>query len=161
MHQGGDDLEDDFVIDDLVALSDNETVPDGGFFSDENDASGEDGEKDEDPSTQTTADPSSAEKKKRKRREREKERKAKVIFSRCLAKKRSPIDVTSIQKLKLTETTSPVFTTSLAAQSPAGLSDFLAAKQAKTFQKMTAMELDDVRIPGSGRHFLPYVLFLY
>jgi len=91
MHQGGDDLEDDFVIDDLVALSDSETVPDGGFFSDENDASGEDGENDEDSRTRTTADPSSAEKKKRKRRGKEKERKAKVIFSLCLQRRDLPM----------------------------------------------------------------------
>ena len=91
MHQRGDDLEDDFVIDDLVALSDNETVPDGDFFSDEGDASGEDGEKDECSLTQPTVDPPSAEKKKRKRREKEKERKAKVISSLCLQRRDLPM----------------------------------------------------------------------
>jgi len=66
-----------------------------------------------------------------------------------------------IQKLKFAETTDPVFATSLAAQSPTGLSDFLVAKQAKTFSKMTAMELDDVRIPGSDQQFLSCASFLY
>ena len=33
-------------------------------------------------------------------------------------------------------------------QSPAALAEFLARMQAKTFSKMTVMELEDIRIPG-------------
>jgi protein CMS1 len=84
--QKGDDLEDDFVIDDFVALSGEEDAGlEGGFFSDpeeaNNDMSG-----DEDDATgdaQTPVDQSSAEAvalKKRKRREKEKEKKAKVCL---------------------------------------------------------------------------------
>lgn len=72
--QGGDDLEDDFVPDDLVALSDDESVVGSSHpFSDgENDTlSGG-----EETGAQSIANATSD--KKRKRREREKERRAKV-----------------------------------------------------------------------------------
>lgn len=83
MNQGGDDLEDDFVIDDLVALDEEDDAqPDGDFFSDagdENDASGEEDEGKADPHAGANAGASSAAvEKKRKRREKEKEKKAKV-----------------------------------------------------------------------------------
>lgn len=70
--EGGDDLEDDFVPDDLVALSEDEgegapLQDNGEFFAGEG---GEDEEDSTDLVTQVA--------KKRKRREREKEKKAKV-----------------------------------------------------------------------------------
>lgn len=37
---------------------------------------------------------------------------------------------------------------SIAEQPPAALSDFLSRMQAKTYPKLTAMELEDIRIPG-------------
>lgn len=72
--QGGDDLDDDFVPDDLVALSDDESVAGSSHsISDEGDdaISGA-----EEAGAQGTTKASSD--KKRKRREKEKERKAKV-----------------------------------------------------------------------------------
>lgn len=83
--QQGDDLEDDFVIDDLVALSGEEDVGlEGGFFSDGGDEGTDGMSGDEDDATgdtQTAVTQSSADAvalKKRKRREKEKEKKAKV-----------------------------------------------------------------------------------
>lgn len=75
-HQGGDDLEDDFVINELVALSDDGTDEGHGhdqpesYFSD--DAVVERGDAIPDPVNIA---------KKRKRREKEKERKLKVCDS--------------------------------------------------------------------------------
>jgi hypothetical protein len=79
MKQGGDDLGDDFVVDDLVALSGEEDAAfDGGLLSDSGEAhdaiSGEEDNGDRNPQ-QTTA---AVTERKRKRREKEKERKAKV-----------------------------------------------------------------------------------
>ncbi|KAG6885069.1 hypothetical protein C0993_006148 [Termitomyces sp. T159_Od127] len=131
----GDDLEDDFVIDDLVALSDDEAAAEADFFSDENDndsaGSAEEevaagGELDPKPKS---ADMEAALAKKRKRREKEKERKAK--------------------KRKLAETVE-VIQPSAADQSPVQLSEFLASHQAKVFPDMTALELEDMRIPESA-----------
>lgn len=90
MKQGGDDLEDDFVFDDTVALSgDEETEPiahlddEDVFLDAADDEDREDDDEDVDASAQpnapgeTTTDASAAAKK-RKRREKDKERKAKV-----------------------------------------------------------------------------------
>jgi protein CMS1 len=81
MKQGGDDLGDDFAVDDIVALSGDEDLTfDGGLLSDSgatHDAiSGEEGDSDRNPQLSTMANAGTE--KKRKRREREKERKAKV-----------------------------------------------------------------------------------
>lgn len=72
MNQGGDDLQDDFVIDELVALSADEDDPaDRPFFSDD--------ALDTIPAPETGDQlASAAVAKKRKRREKDKERKAKV-----------------------------------------------------------------------------------
>ncbi|KAG6920002.1 hypothetical protein DXG01_013351 [Tephrocybe rancida] len=129
----GDDLEDDFVIDELVALSDDEPVPDADFFSDDNENE-DDGSAEEevaagDSEARTAVtDDEAALAKKRKRREKEKERKAK--------------------KRKLAEAVEVVHQ-SVAAQSPDQLSDFLASKQAKVFSNVTAIELEDMRIPAN------------
>ncbi|KAG6891034.1 hypothetical protein C0992_010696 [Termitomyces sp. T32_za158] len=129
----GDDLEDDFIIDDLVALSDDETAADAGFFSDENDKDSSVAEEVEtggelDPRPKAP-DVEAALAKKRKRREKEKERKAK--------------------KRKLAETVE-VIQPSAADQSPVQLSEFLASYQVKVFPNMTALELEDMRIPASA-----------
>jgi len=78
--QGGDDLDDDFVLDELVALSDNEgpgdaRLDDEDVFVNADDV--QDGDENEE-SGETTVNANSALAKKRKRREKEKERKAKV-----------------------------------------------------------------------------------
>jgi protein CMS1 len=73
MRQGGDDLDDDFVPDDLVALSDG-AVSDPG--DDVQDLLSADDEVEEDGESDSKA--KSDKEKKRKRREKEKERKAKV-----------------------------------------------------------------------------------
>jgi len=86
--QGGDDLDDDFVLDELVALSDNEG-PGDARLDDEDvfvnaDDDVQDGDENEE-SGETAVNANSALAKKRKRREKEKERKAKVrCFTFCL-----------------------------------------------------------------------------
>ena len=42
----------------------------------------------------------------------------------------------------------------MAAQSPHDLSAYLASMQAKSFPKLSALELEDLRIPGMQLHFL-------
>jgi protein CMS1 len=79
MKQGADDLGDDFVVDDLVALSGGQDTFDGGFLSDSEEAhdaisSVEEADSDRKPQPNVKA----GHEKKRKRREREKDRKAKV-----------------------------------------------------------------------------------
>ncbi|KAL7283219.1 hypothetical protein ACG7TL_002646 [Trametes sanguinea] len=127
--QHGDDLEDDFVPDDLVALSDEEedlpnTEDIGGLLS-----------ADEDGDNTAAAQPNAAQsaaalEKKRKRRAKEKERKAK--------------------KRKLAETVEPVEPPSIAAQPPVMLADYLSTMQAKTFSDMSGIELADMHIPESA-----------
>jgi len=128
--QRGDDLEDDFIPDDLVALSEDENdlvhSPDddiGGLLS-----ADEDGEAD----TEVMGAGQSTIEKKRKRREKERERKAK--------------------KRKLAETVQPMELPSVAAQQPVHLADYLSAMQAKTFSKMSSVELADVQIPAREFH---------
>lgn len=78
MLQGGDDLDDDFVVDDLVALSDDDLniIEDSAYFSDttEEPKIFQDEREETQPSA-SVVDPAA---KKRKRREKEKEKKAKV-----------------------------------------------------------------------------------
>ncbi|KAI0637193.1 U3-containing 90S pre-ribosomal complex subunit-domain containing protein [Trametes polyzona] len=124
--QRGDDLEDDFVPDDLVALSDEEDLPNTeditGLLS-----ADEDGDNDAPPAQQLSA---AALEKKRKRRAKEKERKAK--------------------KRKLAETLEPVEPPSVAAQPPVLLADYISSMQAKTFNEMSGIELADMQIPESA-----------
>ncbi|KAH9483754.1 Protein CMS1 [Psilocybe cubensis] len=144
MNQVGDDLEDDFVLDDTVALSGDEgldnvvQLDDEDVFVDAGSDEGQDGEDDDDEYgndndhdniASSTKDTDAARAKKRKRREKEKERKAK--------------------KIKLAEATEKI-EGSIASQSPQKLSDYLAAMQAKSFPKLSAIELDDLRIPESS-----------
>jgi len=123
--QRGDDLEDDFVPDDLVASSDDE-----GPAGDAIDAllsADEDAELDEPPPPTIKGKTPSA---KRKRREREKERQAK--------------------KRKLAETVEMVEPLSMAAQPAHKLADYMSAMQAKAFPKLTGLELNDRSIPEAA-----------
>jgi len=121
MRQGGDDLDDDFVPDDLVALSDGAASDPGDDVQDllSPDEEAEDSEGD--------LKAKSDKEKKRKRREKEKERKAK--------------------KRKLAETLDVVEPDSITAQPPVALQEYLMSKQAMTFSTMSALELDDMQIP--------------
>ncbi|KAI0362670.1 hypothetical protein OH77DRAFT_1515859 [Trametes cingulata] len=125
MHRG-DDLEDDFVPDDLVALSDEDDLPNAddvsGLLSADEDGGNE--------AQVSQAQSAAALEKKRKRRAKEKERKAK--------------------KRKLAETVEPVEPPSIAAQPPVMLADYLSSMQAKTFNEMSGIELADVQIPESA-----------
>ncbi|KAH9901174.1 U3-containing 90S pre-ribosomal complex subunit-domain containing protein [Cubamyces lactineus] len=124
--QHGDDLEDDFVPDDLVALSDEEDLPNaddiGGLLSADEDDAG--------AAQPNPVQSAAALEKKRKRRAKEKERKAK--------------------KRKLAETVEPVEPPSIAAQPPVMLADYLSSMQAKTFNEMSGIELADAQIPESA-----------
>jgi len=128
MRQGGDDLDDDFVPDELVALSDGEE-PVGGSASDPADDVHGSLSVEEEASDDGEAERKNEGKKekKRKRREKEKERKAK--------------------KGKLTESSDVLELESIAAQPPAALYSYLWSKQVKTFSTMSALELGDMQIP--------------
>ncbi|KAJ2917627.1 hypothetical protein MD484_g2805, partial [Candolleomyces efflorescens] len=120
----GDDLEDDFVADDLVALSEDEGV-NVDFEEESNDNDNDNAH------AEVAPDPSdSAILKKRKRREKEKEKKAK--------------------KRKLAMVNEPIPQGSIAAQSPEDLEAYLATAQKKSFKDMSDFELDDIRIPASA-----------
>ncbi|KAI0721556.1 U3-containing 90S pre-ribosomal complex subunit-domain containing protein [Cerioporus squamosus] len=103
--QHGDDLDDDFVPDDLCRRGRGE--PQAG-------------------QSQTAA----ALEKKRKRRAKEKERK--------------------LKKRKLAEAMEPVEPPSVAAQPPVVLADYISSMQAKTFSKMSGIELADMQIPETS-----------
>jgi len=124
LRQRGDDLDDDFVPDDLVALSDAAASDPGGDVHDL--LSADEGAEDDGRDDKTKFD----REKKRKRREKEKQRKAK--------------------KRKLAESSDIVEPDSITAQSPVALQAYLASMQAKTFSTMSALELDDIQIPGSS-----------
>jgi len=51
------------------------------------------------------------------------------------------------QKRKLVESIE-VVEGSITAQAPTELADYLASMQSKTFTKLSAIEMDDLRIPG-------------
>jgi protein CMS1 len=128
----GDDLEDDFVPDETVALSEDE-----GFESlvgDQDDIgkllSADEEEKEDDVESPIERTQAPSEEKKRKRREKEKERKAK--------------------KRKLIETTESGDLTSVALRSPGMISEYLSIMQARSFSKISALELQDRHIPESS-----------
>nr|VWO98695.1 Chromatin modification-related protein EAF1 (ESA1-associated factor 1) (Vacuolar import and degradation protein 21) [Ganoderma boninense] len=123
--QHGDDLEDDFVPDDLVAISEEEDLLETEDFGELLSAD-EDGGAGQPDQTKDTA----AAEKKRKRRAKEKQRKAK--------------------KQKLAETVEPVEPPSVSAQPPVLLADYITSMQAKTFSKLSGIELADVQIPESS-----------
>lgn len=136
-NRGGDDWEDDFVPDELVALSADEedevpeVVPHRPVEDDEEgvDASQE----------QNLV-------KKRKRKEREKQKKEKVSSLLNMYPGRS-VD-TSMQRRKLAELGSAPFVT---GQPPSKLAPYLSEMQAKSFPGMSKLELDDRRIPGDSQ----------
>ncbi|KIJ17350.1 hypothetical protein PAXINDRAFT_10191 [Paxillus involutus ATCC 200175] len=123
--QRGDDLEDDFVPDELVASSGEEDgrteAVDGieGLLSADEDAEQEEAER-----------RGKAALSKRKRKEREKERRAK--------------------KRKLTETVDVVDPLSVAAQPVPKLADYMSVMQAKAFPNLSALELGDMLIPETA-----------
>ncbi|THG92932.1 hypothetical protein EW145_g8531, partial [Phellinidium pouzarii] len=127
----GDDLDDDFVLDDFVAVH--------SAGEDEDEASRTPSEDEEYFGTGAGAGaaasgsqlpPADAAKaKKRKRREKEKEKKAK--------------------KRRLVEGIDTKEPSSITAQPPAVLAEYLSAMQAKAFSNMSTMELEDIRIPES------------
>lgn len=121
--QRGDDLDDDFVPDELVATSgeeDNGPGDDiGGLLSADEDAEEAEVHIKEKPATE----------KKRKRREKEKERK--------------------IKKRKLAETVEVIEPLSVAVQPAHKLADYVSSMQVKAFPAMSGIELSDVLIPDS------------
>ncbi|TCD66458.1 hypothetical protein EIP91_001338 [Steccherinum ochraceum] len=128
-HSGGDDLDDDFVPDDLVAMSEEEdemNSPDG---EDINALLSADEGGENDPAEAAKQEAAAA--KKRKRREKEKERKA-------------------AKKQRVAESTEVIPTASVSMQPPLALSDYLSSMQAKTFSKMSAIELADIQIPENA-----------
>ncbi|KAJ7489918.1 U3-containing 90S pre-ribosomal complex subunit-domain containing protein [Mycena galericulata] len=119
----GDDLEDDFVLDDIVALSEDEDES-----SEEHDPMTTHSEERDVPEpTPTTTEKNE---KKRKRREKERE-KFKEKKKRKLAANDRDVE----------------FERSITEQKPQDLSAYLCAMQAKTFSKMSVIELGDMRIP--------------
>lgn len=139
--QRGDDLEDDFVPDELVALSGEE---DAAFDP----RQGADGllSADEEAEQDELAPKGKATLAKRKRRERGKERQAKVHLHRP-----QPDHVNGqciMQRRKLAETVEVLESPSIAAQPAHRLADYMSAMQAKTFPELTKLELNDMCIPG-------------
>lgn len=138
--QGGDDLGDDYVPDELVASSGDEE--DSQHGSSHGDLSlDDDAPKPSGSAAQAESEKSS----KRKRSGKDKQRKFKVRTSF------RPLDYPKLntreQKPKLKET--QVGQSSLVAlQSPSELAEHLAGSQAKSFSRLSRIELEDIRIPG-------------
>jgi len=122
--QGGDDLEDDYVPDELVASSgDEEDSQHGSSHGDlslDDDALGPSG---------STARAESEKGNKRKRGGKDRQRKLKK------------------PKLKETQVEQPSL---IALQSPSELAEYLAGSQAKSFSRLSRIELEDIRIPESA-----------
>ena len=154
-HHRGDDLDDDFMPDETVALSEDE-----GFASLVGDH--EDirkllsaDEEEVEPVDLPKERPNSLSEKKRKRREKEKERKAKERLPHPLPTlNTSPVPDTlqcsSLkQKRKHNEATEPGDHPSVVSRTPAMMSEYLSAIQVKSFSKMSALELQDRQIQGT------------
>jgi len=131
-HHRGDDLDDDFMPDEIVALSEDEgfasLVGDQDNIGNLLSADEEEGGLERPHTEQTMA---LLEEKKRRRREKEKERKAK--------------------KRKLDETAEAGFC-HVALRSPTMISEYLSTMQAKSLSKMSTLELQDRLIPGRELH---------
>ena len=137
--QGGDDLEDDYVPGELVASSgDEEDSHHGSSHGDlslDDDALNPSG---------STADVKNEKSNKRKRSGKDGQRKFKVRTSiRWMYQKLN----TREQRLKLKETQSEQ-SPPIALQSPSELAECLAGSQAKSFSRLSRIELEDIRIPG-------------
>ncbi|KAL5511818.1 CMS1 [Sanghuangporus vaninii] len=126
--QRGDGFDDDFVPDDLVADSPEEEVEIASSTEDEEDSPPATGHASAGQSQVPSEDRAKA--KKRKRREKEKDKKV---------KKRRLVEAL--------ESSEPV---SIAAQPPSLQAEYLAKKQAKSFSKLSSVELDDMRIPENA-----------
>ncbi|PBK77948.1 hypothetical protein ARMSODRAFT_946792 [Armillaria solidipes] len=128
MHQGGDDLEDDFVLDIPEEENDGFHVDDAQDFvsEEEGDSAGqpEDGQRDQ-------AGPSNAKavEKKRKRREKLKERKKRKLVD-------NPGSLVAVD--------------SIAGHSTSELANYLSEMQKKTFPDMSAIELEATAVPESA-----------
>jgi hypothetical protein len=138
--QVGDGLEDDYIPDELVASSGDEE--DSQHGSSHGDLSLDD---DAPKPSGSAAHAESEKSNKRKRSGKDKQRKPKVSISF------KPLDYSKLntreQKPKLKET--QVGQSSLIAlQSPSELAEYLAGSQAKSFSRLSRIELEDIRIPG-------------
>ncbi|KAJ7172692.1 U3-containing 90S pre-ribosomal complex subunit-domain containing protein [Mycena filopes] len=124
----GDDLEDDFVLDDIVALSEDEDDSSEGH--DPMSAQSEEAE------ATTSAAQIDSEKNEKKRKRREKER------EKFKEKKKRKLEA------NVNERDSE---RSITEQPPSALAEYLAACQSKTFSsKMSAIELGDIQIPADS-----------
>ena len=154
VYHRGDDLEDDFMPDETVALSEDEGF--GSLVGDQDDVgtllSADEEEKAViiSPSERTKAP---SEEKKRKRREKEKERKEKECPPSNLVARMSFSRVPDAslfqQKRKLNETMESGDLASVALRSPGMISEYLSIMQARSYSKMSALELQDRHIPGT------------
>jgi len=129
-HHRGDDLEDDFMPDETVVLSEDEALE--SLLGDPDDIGKLLSADEEEMESLTQRTKAFSDEKKRKRREKEKERKAK--------------------KRKLNEATESGDLRSVALRSPATISEYLSIMQARSFSKMSALELQDRQIPGRELH---------
>ncbi|KAJ7285629.1 U3-containing 90S pre-ribosomal complex subunit-domain containing protein [Mycena rebaudengoi] len=117
----GDDLEDDFVFDEIVATSGDEDESTEG--PDPTSMQTEDAES-------STANQNTAERNEKKRKRREKDREKLKE-----KKKRKLASVKDVVEKSITE------------QPPSDLQEYLSTMQAKSFSKMSAIELGDMQIP--------------
>ncbi|OCB84104.1 hypothetical protein A7U60_g8776 [Sanghuangporus baumii] len=132
--QRGDGFDDDFVPDDLVADSPEEEVEIASSTEDDEDSPPATGHTSAGQSQVFSEDRAKA--KKRKRREKEKDKKVKVLEGFML--------LCGVEALESNE---PV---SIAAQPPSLQAEYLAKKQAKSYSKLSSVELDDMRIPENA-----------
>ena len=139
-NQGGDDLGDDYVPDELVASSGDEE--DSQHGSSHGDLSLDD---DAPKPSGSVARAESGKSSKRKRSGKDKQRKLKVGTS--IRPSGYPKLNAREQKPKLKETqdeqSSPI-----ALQPSSELAGYLAGSQAKSFSRLSRIELEDIRIPG-------------
>ena len=140
--QGGDDLEDDYVPDELVASSGDEEDSQRG--SSHGDLSLDD---DAPKPSGSTAHVGSERSDKRKRSGKDKQRKPKVSILFKLFD--CPRLNTREQKPKLKETQIE-HSSLIALQSPPELAEYLAGSQAKSLSRLSHIELEDIRIPGKS-----------
>jgi len=122
--QGGDDLEDDYVPDELVASSGDEE--DSQHGSSHGDLSLDD---DAPKPSGSTARAESERDNKRKRGGKDKQRKL----------KKPKLKETQVEQSSL-----------IALQSPSELAEYLAGSQAKSFTRLSRIELEDIRVPESA-----------
>lgn len=139
--QGGDDLEDDFVLDEPTVTSGDEEYSHRG--SSRGDLSLDD------ETSRPSGFSAHAEIEKRNKRKRSGKEKQKRLKVSCLNAKLVgyPKLDTIKQKPKLKETQDEKYPL-IALQSPSELAEYLAGSQARSFSKLSRVELEDIRIPG-------------